>query len=1113
MLPSASPPGPSCSQASALKSDEIEPPNFSIRDYVFNLRNEDIKKNWPFPQKFLQVCLKHDVKDLLPPFESHCSVRAKCCNNDNIVVSSEDANNINQTLCLSSINQLVVENLSEKETMAVEKVDILDGKLIDGEAEILTTIISHDQVVCKSDRTSENRLEDTSEREVAVSSPVVEVPNISRQRAEKKRKLIVKLSPMPQSSRAEDMGTASASVSDLMASKVCPVCKTFASSSNTTLNAHIDQCLSEESNAKLVVTNSLKVQVKPRKKKLMMEIYNTAPLCTLLDLDKRNGTNWASDLSLVAPSSNVSCEIKRPKLSPGFIDKGNNEGAVYVDSNGIKIRILSKFDDAPSTMSGKGFKKKHLKAKYLQYLKVNTPKKKLSKRQSSSEGDCHLNTNQKIRKEESLSDLNTQDHVPSLGPATLGQWVCSKRSDMSRKLRNKKFSKSSVNLLPITKKLLSNQTDSIKTSVGRKHILKLSRLSEDLAPSTTTKIVDSVDEIVKTTNEKKSPKPPVFDPLLSSFEVLKSSCKESCRLSPKAGKDSSLKKNGLLQSRCFMGAEGDSGSKNLLISKKLRKHRSVGSGKWGSEFTSCDDGLGSVKAKKLSDHHEVNFSDDTVMPGTSDAADQVHSRTIGISESHQGKEFFDISEMQKLSSRRFNSGEKLDMRMGNAVADEISISDNQILDAKTRLDNLSSREEHLELICGNETLGELPNQRSVDAEKMQCNDIVNNGITEESTLVESEATFHVKDTSSLQLEECHTGSTCIEKSITCSKECVGVGVGLEISQEKSSITSIKNHMLMNRDPSGSPDSTASTMSHASRDFEVKDKEMVDNSASSLINIRTEGQEAQKASKELTGMSPVKPIERLRDSQPCCCSHRESLFREAQLVRQCRTPKMASLSKGNQMSSNSHIQQATCCSIPCPCLRTKNNISAITSSDSLIKLQNPILRLMGKDLVVNHDVLYNRLEHSSANCAPDRVSVPCYYHQYSDSSPFTSQVSWAANQPMYFQSHDMMFAGDSSVIGSKSRLGLQSHKKRSTNQPMNERGMNSPAAALFPNLIPHSSLYSSPLTLSHPFLSIPRPISPAKMMRQRSIPDGSAPLLPNTTMFPSPSSSNHLTPFY
>lgn len=1103
MLSSASLPGPSCSQASGLKSEEIEPPNFSIRDYVFTLRNEDIKKNWPFSPKFLQVCLKHQIKDLLPPFESCCSVRAKCCNKDNLVTSLEDADNINQTRCLSSINQLVVENLPEKETVAVEKVDILDGKLINNEAEILTTIISHDQVVCKSYETSENRLEETSEREVAVSSPVAVVPNINRQRAEKKRKLIVKLSPMPQSSRAEDIGTTSASVSDLMASKVCPVCKTFASSSNTTLNAHIDQCLSEESNTKLVVTNSLKVQVKPRKKKLMVDIYKTAPHCTLEDLDKRNGTNWASDLSLVAPSSNVSCEFKRPKLSPGFIDKGNNEGAVYVDSNGIKIRILSKIDDAPSTVSGKGFKKQHLKAKYLNYLKVNAPKKKLSKRQSSSEGDCLLNTNQKIQKEESLSDLNAQDQVQSLGPATLGQWVCSKRSDMSRKLRNKKFSKSSVNLLPITKKLLSNQTDSIKTSVGKKQILKLSRLSEDLAPSTTTKIVGSVDEIVQTTNEEnKSPNPPVFDPLLSSFEVSKSSCKESCHPSPKAGKDISLKKNDLLQSRCFMGAEGDSGCKNLLISKKLRKHRLIGSGKWGSEFTSCDDGLvGSVKAKKLSDHHEVNFSDDTVMPGTSDAVDQ---------ESDLGKEFFDISEVQKHSSGRFNSGKKLDMQIGDVAADDILISDSQILDAKTKLDDLLSREDHLELICGNETLEELPSQRSVDAEKMQGDDIVNDRIIDQSTLVESEATFFAKDTSDLQLEECQTGSTCIEKSVTCLKECAAIG--LEISQEKSSITSIKNHMLMNRDPSSSPDSTASTMSQPSRDFEIKDKEVVDNSASSLKNITTEGQEAQKASKELNGISPVKPIERLRDSQPCCCSHRESFFREAQLVRQCGTLKTPSLSKGNQMGSNSHIQQAICCSIPCPCLRTKT-ISAITSSDSLIKFQNPVLRLMGKDLVVNHDVSYNCLEHSSSNCTPGRVTVPCYYHQFADSSPFTSQVSWAANQPVYFQSHDMMFVGDPPVIGSKSRHGLQSHQKRPTNQPMNERGMNPPAAALFPNIMPHGSLYSSPLTSNHPFLSIPQPIPPAKMMRQRSIPDGSAPLLRNTKMFPSPSSSNHLTPFY
>ncbi|KAJ0988166.1 hypothetical protein J5N97_006522 [Dioscorea zingiberensis] len=1267
MLSSESPPGPSCSQASALKSDEIEPPKFSIRNYVFNSRNQDIQRNWPFPQKFLQVCSKHGVKDLLPPFESRGSVRAKCCRKDieteQLIASSKDVNSfdVETDNILPLKDQLVVDisdhstqHFSEKERLVVEQVGILDGKVIHDEAETLSMIPSHDQVERKSDKISEKQFVETSELDVAVSPPVAEGSNVTPQRAEKKRKLIVKLSTIPQSSRAEDIGATSACVSDLMASKVCPVCKTFASSSNTTLNAHIDQCLSEESNTKLAVANSLKHQVKPRKKKLMVDIYKTAPQCTLEDLDRRNGTNWALDSSLVAPAGNVSCEIKRPKLSPGFIDDGN-EGAVYVDSNGIKIRILSKFDDAPPMMSSKGFmlrkdakdtkagkgflnKKKHLKAKCLKYLKVNAPKKKLSslklhrhKAESSVEGDCHLNTHQKIQKEESLSEiLNAQDQVQSFGPATLGQWVCSKRSEMSRKLKNKEFSKSPENPLPITKKLSNNQTNLDNTSVGRKHILMLSRLSEDPAPSNSTKRVDILDDMVQTTNEKnKSPKLPVSDPLLASdgasvaagltLQVSKSSCNlsspaslrteihtgttrkshisscltmlpvESCHPSPIAGKESSLKSD-LLESPSFMVVDGDStASKNLLISKKLRKHRSIGSGKWGRELPSYDDRLaGSVKTKKPRDHHEVNFSNGTVIPGTSDAVCHVPSTTIGITEFKQENGAFGL---QKYTMGRSDFRKQLDMQdgslgcwnvttepvveklaVGDAATDEILLSDGQILDVNTKLDHLSSSKGHSEPICGNKSQGELPSQRSVDAEQMQCDDIVNNGINDQSTWIEGKVQFLVEDTSDLQVEECQTGSATIERSNTCSKE--HVGCGLEISQEKSLVTSKKilsdekHRKLTNRDPSSSPDSTASTISHPSQDFEVKDKEVHANLDSSLKSIGIEGQETWKVNLELNGISPVRQIERFRDSQPCFCSCRESLFREPQFVRQCGTSKTALLSKGIQTSSNMHIQRVISSSSPCPCFKTNNiaapllesttsSILSRTSSDSAMKLsssadlnspnalsgnqiQNPILRLMGKDLVVNKDVTttelpgsdfhritdvkYNPLEHSSADCTLGQVSFPCYYHWPSDSSPFPCQASWTVNHQMCFQPHGMMFpAGDSPVTSSKGRHSQQSHQKRSLNQPLNERVINPPAASVFPvnlssNLMPHSSLYSSP-TSNHPFLptvvirpsfSTPRPIPPAKMMRRRSLPDGLPPLLPNT--FPSPS-SDHLTPFY
>eukprot|EP01018_Ginkgo_biloba_P027153 Gb_21512 [translate_table: standard] len=51
------------------------PQNFSIRDYVCTVRSNDIRKSWPFSQKYLKICLENGRKPLLPPFETPHSVR------------------------------------------------------------------------------------------------------------------------------------------------------------------------------------------------------------------------------------------------------------------------------------------------------------------------------------------------------------------------------------------------------------------------------------------------------------------------------------------------------------------------------------------------------------------------------------------------------------------------------------------------------------------------------------------------------------------------------------------------------------------------------------------------------------------------------------------------------------------------------------------------------------------------------------------------------------------------------------------------------------------------------------------------------------------------------
>ncbi|XP_062108080.1 uncharacterized protein LOC133818961 [Humulus lupulus] len=42
-----------------------------MREYVLASRQKDIFHNWPFPDKFLQIFLKHGIDNVLPPFDPH----------------------------------------------------------------------------------------------------------------------------------------------------------------------------------------------------------------------------------------------------------------------------------------------------------------------------------------------------------------------------------------------------------------------------------------------------------------------------------------------------------------------------------------------------------------------------------------------------------------------------------------------------------------------------------------------------------------------------------------------------------------------------------------------------------------------------------------------------------------------------------------------------------------------------------------------------------------------------------------------------------------------------------------------------------------------------------
>jgi hypothetical protein len=278
-----------------------------FRDYVHKSRSNGIGVCWPFKPKFLQLCVKNGVKVLLPPFEPPHLIK-------NLPIS-----------LTSQSDPFITDVLHERRELNSDKnINIATENL---------------QSVVIKDKKKRNK----GARKVKGPS---ELP-------EKKCKLVVKLNcSVPGTSRAEELASNNSAAIDQMASKICPVCKTFSSSSNTTLNAHIDQCLSMGSSTKQFELDALKPRIKPRKKKLMVEIYATALHYTLEDLDRRNGTNWAASAVAVDPSDMLAEPMKPYMKEPEnlrqvIVESGgkDREGAVYVDSNGIKIRILSKPSD------------------------------------------------------------------------------------------------------------------------------------------------------------------------------------------------------------------------------------------------------------------------------------------------------------------------------------------------------------------------------------------------------------------------------------------------------------------------------------------------------------------------------------------------------------------------------------------------------------------------------------------------------------------------------------------------------------------------------------------------------------------------------------------------
>lgn len=507
--------------------DETQQSHFSIRDYVFTARSKDIGANWPFQQDFLQLCLKHGINDPLPPFEppdfvrdQRCkkSVRSRhqytCVDSEKDIVETDPFEKEGSSLldlqdnCVKhkpsqSLDQSILEYLDQGEKGFCRLSKSLGSNEVGGKGDIVSTLTTEVEINSNpvpADRIySSLREASSSISEASIEFEALEPPPPSYRTGiligttTNECQLIVNLGVVSESSRPEAIIPSSSASSEPMASKVCPVCKTFASTSNTTLNAHIDQCLASESTGKEVLTDRTKYRIKLRKKRLMTDIYATAPHCTLEDLDRRNGTSWAIDSNSPTMNGEMRME-KRQRM--GQVDVGDDEHEVYVDSNGTKLRVLSEFNDnvAP-TVGDDVTERNHLKMKAskihfgnakrfgqkLSKLLKDKPQSKKFRSFKLHNGkileelheDCRMDN---CEKEKSLSQLlNAQNSSNADGSGAWSKWACSKRSSLSKKSSNRD-KRGFAGDRPLIK---SNLSTSDNSSTKRNHILKFSRLSED----------------------------------------------------------------------------------------------------------------------------------------------------------------------------------------------------------------------------------------------------------------------------------------------------------------------------------------------------------------------------------------------------------------------------------------------------------------------------------------------------------------------------------------------------------------------------------------------------------------------------------------------------------
>ncbi|CAM0904230.1 unnamed protein product [Alopecurus aequalis] len=999
------------------ESPDLVPPcpTFSIRHYAFDSRSKGIKRNWPFHPQSLELCLKHGVKDLLPPFEPPDFLRSRsfytCTDSEEFAACSEvDAfvgfvktreavsSNVNTSGMNLQSCQLADESLGPSQYTLPE-----DGKTATDRGGN-TNEPGHSNEVIQADQEDNICTKEIRQTEVARPSCRVKSLGSSHETSEKKGKLLVKSGSVKNIHQTRHVSSNSSSVLDPTASKTCPVCKVFLSTSNTTLNAHIDQCLYAVSNTELVAeTAVVKPKVKQIKKQLMVDIYKTALPYTLEDLDRRNGTNWAIELSVPTANKDVRTKNRSPKVAPSEARDSERDQDVYVDSNGIKIRILSKSIDAPLVLkdelslkkvakheTGKSISmtKTFLESKSLGNKKFNVLGKKCNRPNhlKSQVGDIHDDTSEE---EPAMHTRKPTESINCGGSEIIRRWMCSKskRSDITKSFSTKLNNRASDSMKPGTKKLAK----SCMLGFGHPQIAESyteafsSQSTEEIA--TTSEVSDEEhgnQKILHPCNSRllgSIPKwssenpPPIFPKVPRSAATLaKRKIKEiGRREASKSDKYDTVSRTSTMAksteaclSVSITGLSNEP-KRTVSTSKVLRKHRSLLRTR-KREFSPSLSGLvhGFGQEHELA-HRHVNKKFSVTNNGTSkkvakhtqeDTADNDVSCGTDVPALGQGDHQCDV-EQHTASTHMDYEGEE------NA----------------TQVQYTSVCRNTHEDCCSAISSGSLSPENSKAA-----NDILAKGKLSMEDPCSTEKSIHHNHALNIvannEMEEWNIDQTSTKEPSACFTN--NRDMGLATPQDNSSITSNRedsnqDHGLLafDRGSSDSPISIASNMSSliALKDSRIEESRL----GPSAINVRTvEESMSGSSNQEKKSMPPARESEQLPNERLYCCSCRESISRQPHLDHESSTARSGTFTKkqvpplhmGLRTSSSFSTYQRTDTNAN-PCLdaheqsltgkvSTESTMSFLSYTADCIRPSvqtqlpsppSPMLRLMGKNLMV------------------------------------------------------------------------------------------------------------------------------------------------------------------